>query len=65
MARDLDASRAAILDVAESVFAERGFDGTSMQDIATAAGVSRGMPGYAFGSKASLYEAVLDRAFAR
>ncbi|MGI9118879.1 MAG: TetR/AcrR family transcriptional regulator, partial [Acidimicrobiales bacterium] len=42
-----------------------GFDGTSMQDIATAAGVSRGMPGYAFGSKASLYEAVLDRAFAR
>ncbi|MDQ3306488.1 MAG: hypothetical protein M3535_11050 [Actinomycetota bacterium] len=33
--------------------------------IADAAGVSRGMPGYAFGSKARLYEAVLERAFAR
>jgi AcrR family transcriptional regulator len=36
-----------------------------MQRIATAAGVSRGMPGYAFGSKAALYEAVLERAFAQ
>ncbi len=34
-----------------------------MQAIADAAGVSRGMPGYAFGSKERLYEAVLERAF--
>ncbi len=62
--RDLNATKEAILQAAESLFAERGFEGTSMQDIATAAGVSRGMPGYAFGSKRQLYEAVLERAFA-
>lgn len=64
MARDLAATRAGILDAAEALFADRGYDGASMQDIATAARVSRGMPGYAFGSKQRLYEAVLVRAFA-
>ena len=63
MSRDLTSSRAAILDAAEALFAERGYDGASMQDVATAANVSRGMPGYAFGSKGALYEAVLARAF--
>ncbi len=64
MARDIASSREAILATAEAVFAERGYDAASMQTIADAAGVSRGMPGYAFGSKAALYEAVLERAFA-
>jgi TetR/AcrR family transcriptional regulator len=57
-------SRAAILDAAERLFAERGYDATSLNDVGTAAGVSRGTPGYFFGSKAELYQAVLDRAFA-
>lgn len=65
MARDLAATRAAILAAAEAVFADVGYDGASMQRIASAAGVSRGMPGYAFGSKAQLYEAVLERALAQ
>lgn len=63
-ARDAERSRVAILDAAERLFATRGFDATSMSDIGEGAGLSRATPGYFFGSKASLYEAVLDRAFA-
>lgn len=54
-----------MLAAAETAFAERGFDGASIQQIAAAAGVSRGMPGYAFGSKEALYQEVLGRAFAQ
>lgn len=36
-----------------------------MGEIAAAAGLSRGTPGYFFGSKEELYLEVLDRAFAR
>jgi AcrR family transcriptional regulator len=64
MSRNREATRAAILAAAEDAFAQRGYDGTSLQQIADAAGVSRGMPNYAFGSKGALYQAVLDRAFA-
>ena len=62
--RNADRSRAAILDAAEKLFAEKGYDATSLHDVGTAAGVSRGTPGYFFGSKAELYRAVLDRMFA-
>src|SRR5918998_1258371 len=57
-------TRAAILDAAEKLFADKGFDATSLSDVGSAAGVSRGTPGYFFGSKAELYQAVLDRSFA-
>lgn len=56
-------TRAAILDAAEKLFAAKGFDATSLSEVGTAAGVSRGTPGYFFGSKADLYQAVLDRSF--
>src|SRR5688500_8042798 len=56
-------SRAAILDAAEKLFALKGFDATSLNEVGTAAGVSRGTPGYFFGAKADLYKAVLDRCF--
>ncbi|MEZ0335243.1 MAG: TetR/AcrR family transcriptional regulator [Gemmatimonadales bacterium] len=62
--RNPDRSRAAILDAAESLFAEKGYDATSLHDVGAMAGVSRGTPGYFFGSKADLYRAVLDRMFA-
>jgi AcrR family transcriptional regulator len=62
--RDADRSREAILDSAEHLFATRGFDATSLSEIGTGAGLSRATPGYFFGSKADLYAAVLDRAFA-
>ena len=57
-------TRAAILDAAEKLFAAKGFEATSLNEVGTAAGVSRGTPGYFFGSKGDLYQAVLDRSFA-
>ncbi len=62
--RDAERSREAILGAAEELFAEKGFDGVSLGEIAAAAGLSRGAPSYFFGSKAELYRAALQRAFA-
>jgi TetR/AcrR family transcriptional regulator len=61
--RNAARSRSAILDAAECLFAERGYQGTSFTEVGAAAGLSRGAPGYFFGTKAELYRAVLDRAF--
>jgi TetR/AcrR family transcriptional regulator len=61
--RDAEQSRATILDSAEHLFAERGFEAASLAEIGMAAGVSRATPSYFFGSKAKLYSAVLERAF--
>ena len=57
-------TREAVLNAAERLFAERGFELTSLTDVGAAAGVSRGTPGYFFGSKGDLYRAVLERCFA-
>jgi AcrR family transcriptional regulator len=62
--RNAERSRAAILDAAERLFAELGYEATSLTQVGAAAGVSRGTPGYFFRSKAELYQAVLDRSFA-
>lgn len=59
--RDAERSREAILHAAEQLFAEKGFEGTSLQEIGEQAGVSRGTPGYFFGAKEQLYGAVLER----
>ena len=55
-------TRAAILDAAATLFAEQGYAATSLADVGARAGVSRGAPGYCFGSKAELYRAILERA---
>ncbi len=47
-----------ILEVAERLFAERGFDGTSVRDIASEAAVNVAMISYYFGSKEKLLHAV-------
>ncbi len=62
--RDAERSRTAILGAAERLFAEGGFEATSLSDIGAAAGVSRGTPSYFFGSKGRLYVSVLERIFA-
>ena len=62
--RDADRSRAAILDAAETLFAEHGFEAVTMAQVGAAAGVSRGTPGYFFGSKDGLYRVVVERAAA-
>ncbi len=59
-----EASKKAILDAAEALFAEKGYEATSFQEICDLAGVTRGLPNYFFGSKEQLYRAVLERAFA-
>jgi AcrR family transcriptional regulator len=62
--RDAGRSREAILDAAERLYAERGYDAVSLQEIGALAGLSRGTPSYFFGSKDQLYVAVLERTFA-
>jgi AcrR family transcriptional regulator len=55
-------TREAILDEAEARFAERGFDGTSMRDVASAVGLRNQASLYHyFQNKQAMYEAVLGR----
>ncbi len=49
-----------ILAEAQRLFAERGFDGVSVNDVASAAGVSKANIFHHFGSKQALYLAVLN-----
>jgi AcrR family transcriptional regulator len=49
-----------ILLTAERLFGEKGFDGTSVRDIAQAAGVNLAMISYYFGSKEKLLEAMIQ-----
>ena len=58
-------TRAAVLDAAERLFAARGYRGTSLEEIGREAGLSRGTPGYFFGSKPLLYGEVLDHILTR
>jgi TetR/AcrR family transcriptional regulator len=60
-ARDSEASRKAILDAAERLFAEKGFSGTSMRAIAAASGKSQSLIHHHFGSKKDLWNAVKQR----
>jgi AcrR family transcriptional regulator len=50
-----------ILDVAERVFSEMGFDGASTRMISGEAGVNMAMLNYYFGSKEGLFLAVIER----
>ena len=56
-------TRAAILDAAEIVFKERGVSRTSLAEIATAAGVTRGAVYWHFKNKADLFDAMIQRVF--
>ena len=55
-------TRSALLDAAEAVFEQRGVAGTSLQEVAEAAGVTRGAVYWHFRDKADLYNAMMDRA---
>lgn len=50
-----------ILEAAEILFAQRGFDGTSLRDITDAADANLAAVNYHFGDKAELYKTVLTR----
>jgi len=53
--------RRQLLDVGRVLFAERGYEATSIEEIATRAGVSKPVVYEHFGSKEGLYGLVVDR----
>lgn len=58
-------SRELLLIAALRSFAEKGFDGATARDIASAAGVNHGLIRYYFGDKERLWRASVDRAFSQ
>lgn len=60
--RDPEQGKIELLDAATKLFARLGFERTSLAAVGEAAGVSRGLPAYFFGSKEALFHAVFERA---
>lgn len=58
--RDAANTKETILQAATALFAAQGFEATSVQQVAEAAGVARATPSYFFGSKEGLWRAVLE-----
>ena len=50
-----------ILDAANALFAERGYDEVTIEDVARAAGVARGLVHHYFGGRKEVYVALLER----
>ncbi len=59
---EAQATRTQLLDTAEVVFREKGVSRTTLADIASAAGVTRGAIYWHFENKADLFVAMCDRA---
>jgi AcrR family transcriptional regulator len=57
--------REQLLDVGRALFAERGFEGASVEEIAARAGVSKPVVYEHFGGKEGLYAVVVDREMGR
>ena len=60
-ARGAAATKERLLDAAETLFMEHGFEATSLRLITAAAGVNLAAVNYHFGSKEELFQAVLTR----
>jgi AcrR family transcriptional regulator len=54
------ATRRALLDAARAAFAEHGFTGTGREQVAAAAGVTRGALYHHFGTKEGIFRAVVE-----
>jgi len=54
-------TKSRILDAAESLFMEHGFEATSLRSLTSAASVNLAAVNYHFGTKEELFEAVLTR----
>src|SRR3954451_21603401 len=63
--RDAERSRAALLDAAEVEFADKGLAGARVETIAARAGLNKQLISYYFGGKAGLYDAIVERWYAR
>ena len=55
------ATRSALLDAAEQLFLDQGVSRTTLQDVALAAGVTRGAVYWHFADKGALFNAMLER----
>src|SRR3954465_1594479 len=58
--RSPEATRRRMLDAAERLFLEHGFDGTSLRMLTGAAGVNLAAVNYHFGGKEELFRAMLS-----
>jgi len=58
---DPSTTKQRILDAAERLFAEHGFDGVSLRQITAEAGVELALANYHFGPKTDLYIAAIQR----
>lgn len=59
--RDAEVARQAILDAAEEIFAENGFDGARIDAIAAASGYNKSLIFHYFGDKLGLYREIVSR----
>ena len=59
--RGAAATKERLLDAAEALFMEHGFEATSLRVITATAGVNLAAANYHFGSKEAMFEAVLTR----
>jgi AcrR family transcriptional regulator len=62
---DIQSSREKILDVAEALFARRGYSGVGLREVADQAGLSKSALFHHFPGKVQLYCEVMHRALAR
>jgi AcrR family transcriptional regulator len=58
-------SKGAIMEAAAALFASKGFDATSLRNIASQAGLSHGIIRHHFGSKLEIWLAIAESAFSR
>jgi AcrR family transcriptional regulator len=61
MKPNLSSKQSPLLATAELLFSRKGFDGTSVRDIAESAGINTAMISYYFGSKEKLMEEIFER----
>lgn len=60
---DPEATREALISAGTDLFAEHGFDGVRVEQIAETSGVNKALINYHFGGKAGLYTAILKATF--
>lgn len=63
--KEAEERRNEILDAADELFAQKGFDGTSTKDILEKVGIARGTLYYHFKSKEDIMDALIERYSAR
>lgn len=61
ISKDAEERRNEILDAADTLFGQKGFDGTSTNDILDAVGIARGTLYYHFKSKEDIMDALIGR----